>query len=113
MDGSQAPRSDFLFCTGFAYLGNYKAQACLGNAYEKGRGVDKDLGDAYVWYSIALDNPINDPTDKRKIQVDRDRVRKALLSGSSARTDKELTDLIKAQKAFKTECQVEVRDTKY
>ena len=113
MDGSQTPRSDFLFCTGFAYLGNYKAQACLGNAYEKGRGVDKDLTGAYVWYSIALDNPINDPVDKRQIQADRDRIRKALSSGTSAKTDKELNDLIKEQKAFKAECLSEIQNTKY
>jgi hypothetical protein len=113
MDGSQTPRSDFLFCTGFAYLGNYKAQACLGHAYEKGRGADRDFADAYVWYSIALENPIKDPADKLRIQADRDRMRKVLLSGTPARTEKELNDLIKTQKAFRAECLAEVRDTKF
>ena len=39
----KTPRSDFMFCTGLAYLGNYKAQICVGNAYENGRGIIEDL----------------------------------------------------------------------
>jgi hypothetical protein len=109
---SQTPRSDFLFCMGFAYLGNYKAQACLGNAYENGRGVQKDLADAYVWYSIALDNPIDDAANRQKIQADRDRTKRALLTGTPARTEKELDGLVKAQKELKMECLAEIRNTK-
>jgi hypothetical protein len=110
---SETPRSDFLFCTGFAYLGNYKAQACLGNAFENGKGTEKDLVDAFVWYSIALDNPIDDSAAKRKIQEDGDRIKRELLSGSPAKTEKELSDFIKAQKEFKTECLAEIKNTRF
>ncbi|HTY60805.1 MAG TPA: hypothetical protein VMG30_00975 [Acidobacteriota bacterium] len=109
----KTPRSDFLFCTGYAYLGNYKAQACLGYAYENGRGVQRDTAAAYVWYSIALDNPIRDIVEKQKIQADRDRMKKTLLTGTPAKTEKELDDLLKTQRELKIECQAEIRDTKF
>jgi hypothetical protein len=112
MAGSQTPRSDFFFCTGYAYLGNYKAQACLGNAYENGRGVQRHVADAYVWYSIALDNPINDEVDRQKIRAGRDRTKKVLLTGTPARTEKELDGMVKAQKELKIECLAEIRNTK-
>ena len=108
----ETPRSDFLFCMGFAYLGNYKAQACLGNAYASGRGTQRDIAEAYVWYAIALDNPINDAANKKKIQSDRDRIRKELSSAVPAQTEKELEDRVKAQKELKRECLAEVRDTR-
>jgi hypothetical protein len=111
--GSQTPRSDFLFSTGFAYLGNYKAQAHLGYAFENGRGVEKDLSDAYVWYCIALDNPIDDSSIKQKIRADRERVKKALLSVSPNKTEKELEDLVRAQKALRMEYLAEIRNTKF
>ena len=110
-ESSETPRSDFLFCTGFAYLGNYKAQACLGNAFEKGRGTGKDLADAYAWYAIAFDNPIDDPEIRQKIKSDRDRTKKALLTASPALSEKELEDRVKLQKAFRMQCLVEFRDT--
>ena len=51
--GSKTPRSDFQLCAGLAFLGNAKAQRCLGYAYEKGFGVVNDLEEAYVWFELA------------------------------------------------------------
>ena len=50
---SKTPRSDFQLCVGLAYLGNAKAQRCVGYAYEKGFGVVNDLTEAYVWFELA------------------------------------------------------------
>jgi len=98
----------FLFSSGSAYLGSYKAQAYLGNAFENGRGVDKDLQDAYAWYCIALDNPIDASTGK-KIRADRERVRKSLAD----KTDKDLADLVREQKMLIAGYLAEIRDMKF
>ena len=111
LESSETPRSDFLFCTGLAYLGNYKAQACLGRAFEKGKGADKSLANAYIWYAIAFDNPINDPELRQSIRADRDRLKKELLKLSPTKSEKELEDLVKLQKAFRMQCLAEIRDT--
>jgi TPR repeat protein len=50
---SKTPRSDFQLCVGLAYLGNAKAQRCVGFAYEKGFGVVDDLLEAHVWFELA------------------------------------------------------------
>ena len=50
---SKTPRSDFQLCVGLAYLGNAKAQRCVGYAYEKGFGVVDDMMEAYVWFALA------------------------------------------------------------
>ena len=113
LDGNETPKSDFLFCSGFAYLGNYKAQACLGNAFEKGRGVEKDLTDAYVWYAIAFDNPIEDPEIRQQIRANRDRLKKTLLTGTPARSGKELEDLVKLQKATRTLYLAEIQNIRF
>ena len=55
--GSKTPRSDFMFCTGLAYLGNAKAQTCVAKAYESGLGVVEDLSEAYTWYALACRDP--------------------------------------------------------
>jgi ribosomal protein S18 len=112
LNRSDTPKSDYLFCSGFAYLGNYKAQACLGNAFENGRGTAKDLLDAYVWYSIAFDNPIDDPEIRQQIRSSRERIKKALLTGVSAKTEKELEDQVKLQKATKMLYLTEFRNTR-
>jgi hypothetical protein len=97
-DNSKTPRSDFLYCTAFAYLDNYKAQACLGRAFENGNGIVSDLSDAYVWYSVALDHPIDDVNIKKTIQAGRLRVNQMLHSTYPAPSDYELEDLVKKQK---------------
>jgi len=51
--GSKTPRSDFQLCVALAYLGNAKAQRCVGYAYEKGIGVVDDTLESYVWFEIA------------------------------------------------------------
>ncbi len=96
--GSQTPRSDFLFCTGLAYLGNYKAQAYLGSAFEKGRGVVEDSFESYVWYSIALGNFAGDEESKEEIQKSTSRIKLALVSVYPAPSDQELEELVEAQK---------------
>lgn len=96
---SKTPRSDFMFCVGMAYLGNYRAQRCIGDAYENGRGVVEDLSEAYAWYSVAVENKITDKADLEKIEGDRDRVQNRLLSAYPHPTEDELADLVSAQKS--------------
>jgi len=107
---SRTPRSDFLYCSGLAYLGDDRAQACLGHAFEHGRGIVGNLREAYVWYSIALENPTTEKEARQKIQADRDRVRKALESGSPAPTEEELENLVKAQKERMVRYLAEIRN---
>ncbi len=107
--GSQTPRSDFLFCVGLAYLGNYKAQAYLGSAFENGRGIVGDNYESYVWYSIALSNAIDAEELKPQIQESRDRVKLALISVYPAPSDQELEELVEAQKNRITECLAEMK----
>ena len=96
--GSQSPRSDFLFCTGLAYLGNYKAQMCVGTAYEKRLRVVEDLSEAYAWYELALGNDIPVEADASKAAADRDRTKERLLSAYPHPTEDELSDMVNAQK---------------
>ena len=94
----ETPRSDFLYCSGFAYLDHFKAQACLGRAFENGHGIVQDYMDAYIWYTIALDHPIEDTAIKEKIQIAKDRVKMTLISVYPAPSDYELEDAVKKQK---------------
>jgi hypothetical protein len=109
---SKTPRSDFLFCAGLAYLGNYKAQACLGRAYENGIGIVQDPSEAYVWYSIALDNPKDGEAIKQKIEAEKDRVKQGLISTYPAPSDEDLAGMVEAQKRRMKEYQAEMRDTR-
>ena len=109
---SKTPRSDFLFCSGLAFLGDDRAQACLGYAYENGRGIVADLKEAYVWYTIALDNPSTEKEARKRIQADRDRVHKALQATTRAPTDEELGSLVKAQKERMVLYLAEIRNTR-
>ena len=109
--GSETPRSDFLYCSGFAYLDRYKAQACLGRAFEKGRGTVQDYTDAYIWYAIALDHPIEDAAFKEKIQAAKARVKMTLHSVYPAPSDYELEDAVKKQKEKIAQYQEESRNT--
>lgn len=95
---SKTPRSDFLFCVGLAHLGNYRAQAYLGYAFENGRGIVEDLSEAYVWYSIALDHPAAEKEFLQKLRADTERVKQKLQINYPAPTDEELDDLVKAKK---------------
>jgi TPR repeat protein len=108
----KAPRSDFMFCLGSAYLGNYKAQRCLGKAYEKGLGIVEDVSEAYTWYSVALENQSADKSAQKEIESDRDRVRDRLFSSYPAPTDDDLEDLVKAQKSRIAQYQSEVKKAK-
>lgn len=95
---SKTPRSDFTFCTGLAFLGNYKAQACVGSAFERGRGIVEDLTDAYIWYAIALENPIDDAAVKQRLLADKDRITLRLRSTYPTPSDEELDEWVSAQK---------------
>ena len=95
----KTPRSDFLFCLGLAYIGDYRAQRCAGSAYEKARGIVEDLSEAYTWYSIALGSRISDPSAAKMIEEDQQRVKTKLTIGYPSPTDDELDEMVKAQKA--------------
>jgi TPR repeat protein len=95
--GSKTPRSDFMFCAGLAYLGNFKAQACLGNAFEKGLGIVEDLSEAFTWYALALESPIADKAAEQQVQADKERVIQKLRSSYPAPNDDDLDDMVKAQ----------------
>jgi len=110
--GSKAPRSDFLFCTGLAYLGDYKAQRCVGSAYENARGIVEDPSEAYTWYSIALENRISGQADAQMIEADRERVKTKLTIGYPSPTDDDLDEMVKAQKARIAQYQEEARKAK-
>ena len=109
--GSKTPRSDFLYCAGFAYLDRYKAQACLGRAFENGLGIVQDYSDAYAWYAIALEHPIEDTAVRDHIQAGKDRVKMTLLSVYPAPSDFELEELVKNQKEKIALYMKEIRDT--
>jgi hypothetical protein len=94
----KTPRSDFLFCMGFAYLGNHKAQACVADAYEKGLGIVEDLMEAYTWYAVALEYPISDAAAKQRIEENKERIKQKLVSVYPAPTDDELDDLVRKEK---------------
>lgn len=95
----KTPRSDFMLCNGLAYLGNPKAQLCVGRAYENGWGVVEDLSEAYAWYAIAHENADDDAPAGQRAMADRDRVKDKLLSIYPAPTDDDLEDLVNAQKS--------------
>lgn len=95
---SKTPRSDFTFCMGLAYLGNYKAQACAAGAYENGRGIVEDLTEAYLWYTVALENSTSDAVTQKRLQADQERVLLKLRSTYPSPNDEELEDLIKTLK---------------
>jgi TPR repeat protein len=48
---------------------NAPAQSNLGLAYEKGRGVEKDLSEAYMWYQLASDNIYTQDTRDRRYKL--------------------------------------------
>jgi TPR repeat protein len=110
--GSKTPRSDFMFCTGFAYLGNSKAQACVGNAFENGLGVVTDNYEAYTWYALALDTHFADKAAEQRVQADEQRVKDKLFSSYPSPTDDDLDDMVKAQERRIAQYREEVRKAK-
>jgi len=88
------PRSDFLFCTGMAYLGDYRAQRCVGSAYENARGIVEDLSEAYAWYGVALENPNAPDNAKTVIEADKERVKARLTGAYPHPTDDEMDDMV-------------------
>jgi hypothetical protein len=95
---SKTPRSDFEFCVGLAYRGNAKAQACVARAFERGLGIVVDLSDAYVWYALALENPIDDAAFKKSLEEDKERVTLKLRLNYPSPSDDELEDLVTAER---------------
>lgn len=89
---SKTPRSDFRFCMGMAYLGNYKAQKCVGNAYENGRGIVDDLSEAYTWYALAAEQ------NSAEAGADLERVKMRLVTAYPSPSEDELQDMVTAQK---------------
>ncbi len=112
LSGSKTPRSDFLFCVGLAYAGNYQAQRCLASAYENGRGIVEDLSEAYTWYAVALENRIADENAKQMIEADKERVKTRLLAAYPHPTEDDLDDQVKAQKTLLAQYQAEMKKGK-
>ncbi len=110
--GSKTPRSDFLFCTGLAYLGDYRAQACVGNAFEKGLGIVEDLNEAYAWYGLALENHIADKEAEQRIQDGRERIIQKLRSSYPTPSDDDLDDMVREQKSRVAQYQEELKKAK-
>jgi hypothetical protein len=111
-NASTTPRSDFLFSTALAYLDNNLAQAYLGYAYDKGCGIVQDLQEAYVWYTIALKDPINDEETAQQIQQGRDRIKMELQSNYPGPSDEDLETMVKRQTDRITKYLAEIRNTR-
>jgi hypothetical protein len=94
---SKTPRSDFLYCTAFAYLNYPQAQACLARAFENGHGIVSNLTDAYVWYTVALENPAISSDLKDKVEAEQTRIKMTLFSVYPTPTDFELEEAVKKQ----------------
>jgi hypothetical protein len=112
LSAGKTPRSDFLFCMGLAYLGNYKAQRCVASAYENGRGIVEDQLEAYTWYAVALQNKISDPDDEQTIQADKERVMDRLLAAYPHPTEDELDDMVGARQTRMTQYQDDMKKAK-
>jgi hypothetical protein len=112
ISASKAPRSDFLFCLGLAYSGNYRAQKCAGSAYEKGVGIVEDLSEAYIWYAIALENRITDQSLEEMIQAEKERLKASLLSTYPHPSEDDLDDMVRAQKTRIAQYQEDVKRVK-
>jgi hypothetical protein len=108
----KTPRSDFMFCMGLAYLGNYKAQRCVAGAYEHGRGIVEDQSEAYAWFATALENRISDPAAQQRIEADKERVKARLLSAYPHPTEDELDDSVRAQQTRIAQYQEDAKKAK-
>ena len=103
---SKTPRSNFLFCVGSAYLGNGKAQQCLGRAYENGRGVVEDQMEAYTWFALAAGSKVSGS------DADLERVKTRLLSKYPAPTDEEFENQVSDLKDRISQYQAAVKKNK-
>ena len=101
--GSKTPRSDFQLCVALAYLGNAKAQHCLGYAYEKGIGIVDDMLEAYVWFELAHGG------GNAESAADVSRVVLILNSAYPAPTEEELETMVAEQKGRIAEYQKEIK----
>lgn len=110
--GSKTPRSDFLFCTGLANMGNAKAQTCVARAYENGTGVVEDLSEAYTWYALACRTGFADASEAQKAEEIRDRIKERLISAYPHPTEEELEDQVNAQKTRIAQQQAEIKKTR-
>jgi TPR repeat protein len=110
--GSKTPRSDFMFCTGLAYLGNAKAQACVAKAYESGLGVVEDPSEAYTWYALACETRIADASEAQKVEEARDRTRDRLVSTYPHPTEEDLQDQVNAQRTKIAQYKSEIKKIK-
>ena len=79
---------------------------------ENGRGIVVDASESYVWYSIALDNAVDDDEAKKNIQERRERVKMGLISVYPAPSDHELEGYVEAQKNRITEYLAEIKNMK-
>jgi TPR repeat protein len=109
---SKTPRSDFMFCTGLAYLGDSRAQECVGRAFEKGIGTVEDMLEAYTWFALALENRGIDKAAKQRVQADKERVLTRLRSAYPSPTDDDLEDMVRAQESRIAQYQEEAKRTK-
>jgi hypothetical protein len=109
---SKTPRSDFEFCIGLAYLGNYRARSCTAKAFERGLGIVEDLSDAYVWYVLALESPIDDAAARKHLEEEKERIIMKLRSKYPSPSDEELEDLVGAEKNRLTDYRTEVTKVK-
>ncbi|NLT66885.1 MAG: hypothetical protein GXX84_09805 [Acidobacteria bacterium] len=93
LSSSTTPRSDFMSCTGLAYLGNPIAQKCLAVAYEQGIGIVQDPMEAYVWYAIAQQNTPGESFPEVE------RLKLELVANYPAPSEEELEEMVQSQKA--------------
>lgn len=93
LSSSTTPRSDFMSCTGLAYLGNPAAQKCLAAAYEQGIGIVQDPMEAYVWYAIAQQNTPGESFPEVE------RLKLELVANYPAPSEEELEEMVHSQKA--------------
>ena len=106
---SKTPRSDFMFCTGLAHLGNCRAQICVGKAYENELGIVEDLSEAYTWYAVAADNKLTGEADANKAEANRERIMLRLMSAYPHPTEDELADLVALQKSRIAQYQEQIK----
>ena len=103
VSSSKTPRSDFQLCIAMAFLGNAKAQRCVGYAYEKGFGVVDDMLEAYVWFELAKKGGDSESAS------DVSRVLLILNSAYPAPSEEDLESMVDEQKRLITEYQKEIK----
>ncbi len=110
--GSRTPRSDFTFCSGLAYLGNFKAQMCVGKAFETGSGIVEDTSEAYTWYAVASENRTADKAEIQQAESERDRLQLKLVAAYPHPTEDDLADMINSLKGRIAQYQEQIKKAK-